>query len=110
MAGRHRGARFPFASGCSGSAVRVRLLAAGILACGFLRLRCGDCGHDKLVAFSCKRRGFCPSCGARRMSQTAAHLVDHVIPAVPVRQWVLSLPIGLRLLLSARPELMTPVL
>ena len=68
-------------------------LECGILAHGFLRLRCGDCGHDKLLAFSCKRRGFCPSCGARRMSQTAAHLVDHVIPHVPVRQWVLSLPI-----------------
>ena len=26
------------------------------------------------------------------MSQTVAHLVDHVIPHVPVRQWVLSLP------------------
>jgi len=60
-------------------------LECGILAHGFLRLRCGDCGHDKLVAFSCKRRGFCPSCGARRMAQTAAHLVDHVIPHVPVR-------------------------
>ena len=56
-----------------------------------------DCCHDKLVAFSCKRRGFCPSCGARRMAQTAAHLVDHVIPHVPTRQWVLSLPIPLRL-------------
>ena len=33
-------------------------LECGILAHGFLRLRCGDCGHDKLVAFSCKRRGF----------------------------------------------------
>ena len=52
-------------------------LECGILAHGFLRLRCGDCGYDKLVAFSCKRRGFCPSCGARRMAQTAAHLVDH---------------------------------
>jgi len=72
-------------------------LECGILAHGFLRLRCGECGHDKLLAFSCKRRGFCPSCGARRMSQTAAHLVDHVIPHVPVRQWVLSLPIALRL-------------
>jgi hypothetical protein len=30
------------------------------------------------------------------MSQTAVHLVDHVIPHVPVRQWVLSLPIPLR--------------
>jgi len=44
------------------------------------------------------------------MSQTAAHLVDHVIPPVPVRQWVLSLPIPLRLLLAAQPELVTPVL
>ena len=70
-----------------------KCVECGILAHGFLRLRCGDCGHDKLVAFSCKRRGFCPSCGARRMAQTAAHLVEHVIPHVPVRQWVLSLPI-----------------
>jgi hypothetical protein len=85
-------------------------LECGILAHGFLRLRCGDCGHDKLVAFSCKGRGFCPSCGARRMSQAAAHLVDHVIPHVPVRQWVLSLPIPLRVLLAAQPELVTPVL
>ena len=50
-------------------------LECGILSHGFLRLHCGDCGHDKLVAFSCKRRGFCPSCGAQRMAQTAAHLV-----------------------------------
>ena len=34
------------------------------------------------------------------MAQTAAHLDDHVIPRVPVRQWVLSLPIPLRLLLA----------
>ncbi len=52
-----------------------------------------------------KRRGFCPSCGARRMSQTAAHLVDHVIPHVPVRQWVLSLPIPLRRMLAVRAAL-----
>ena len=43
------------------------------------------------------------------MAQTAAHLVDHVIPHVPVRQWVLSLPIPLRVLLAAQPELVTPV-
>jgi len=85
-------------------------LECSILAHGLLRLRCGDCGHDKLVASSCKRRGFCPSCGARRMAQTAAHLVDHVIPHVPVRQWVLSLPISLRLLLAAQPKLVTPAL
>jgi len=44
------------------------------------------------------------------MAQSAAHLVDHVIPRVPVRQWVLSLPILLRLLLAAQPVLVTPVL
>ncbi len=44
------------------------------------------------------------------MAHTAAHLVDHVIPNVPVRQWVLSLPIPLRLLLAAQPKLVTPVL
>jgi hypothetical protein len=37
------------------------------------------------------------------MSQTAAHLVDHVIPHVPVRRWVLSLPIPLRVLPAAQP-------
>jgi len=60
-------------------------LECGILAHGFLRLRCADCGHDKLVAFSCKRRGFCPSCGARRMAQTAAHLVDQPLALPPGR-------------------------
>ena len=74
------------------------------------RLRCGNCGRDKLVAFSCKRGGICPSCGAQRMAQTAVHLVDHVIPLAPVRQWVLSLPIPLRLLPAAQPKLVTPAL
>ncbi len=35
-------------------------LECGILAYGFLRLRCGDCGHDQLLAFSCTGRGFRP--------------------------------------------------
>ena len=85
-------------------------LECGILAHGFLRLRCAGCAHEKLVAFSCKRRGFCPSCGARRMAECAAHLVDHVIPRVPVRQWVLSFPIPLRIVFAAHPELLAPVL
>ena len=44
------------------------------------------------------------------MSQTSAHLVDHVIPRVPVRHWVLSLPMPLRVLLAAQPERVTAVL
>ena len=44
------------------------------------------------------------------LAQTAAHLMHHVIPHVPVRQWVLSLPIPLHLLLAAQPKLVTLVL
>ena len=44
------------------------------------------------------------------MAETAAVLVDRVIPRVPVRQWVLSFPIPLRILFAAHPELVTPVL
>ncbi|MEY6434130.1 transposase zinc-binding domain-containing protein [Thioalkalicoccus limnaeus] len=36
-----------------------------MLAYGFARARCSDCGHDFLVAFSCKGRAVCPSCNAR---------------------------------------------
>ena len=73
-----------------------RFVRCGVLAHGFARCRCNDCGADRLVAFSCKGRGFCPSCGGRRMTERAAHLVDHVLPRAPVRQWVLSLSFELR--------------
>lgn len=63
------------------------ILECGSLAHGLLPLRCDDCGHDKWVAFSCKRRGFCPSCWGRRLAWTAAHRVVPVIPHLPVRQW-----------------------
>jgi hypothetical protein len=71
-------------------------LTCGLLAHGFARLRCTDCAFERLVPFSCKGRGFCPSCGGRRMTECAARLVDDVLPRVPVRQWVLSLPHRLR--------------
>ncbi len=66
-------------------------LKCGVLAHGFLRVQCTSCNHEKLVAFSCKKRGFCPSCGARRMAEAATHLVDEVFPEKPMRQWVLTL-------------------
>ncbi len=71
-------------------------LRCGCLAGGFARFRCTACGLDRLVAFSCKGRGFCPRCGGRRMAERSAHLIDHVFPDVPVRQWVLSLPYRMR--------------
>jgi len=59
-------------------------LACWILAHGFARARCPDC--------------------------TAAHLVDAVIPRVPMRQWVLSLPKRLRPALRSHAALATQVL
>jgi hypothetical protein len=40
------------------------------------------------------------------MAETAAHLVDYVLPVVPIRQWVLSLPHALRTMLGYDPELL----
>ena len=87
-----------------------RYLECGILAHGFARARCGECGYDFLIAFSCKGRGVCPSCNARRMVETAAHLVDQVFPPLPVRQWVLSVPKRLRYFLQRDPEALGAVL
>ncbi len=88
----------------------ARYLECGILAYGFVRVRCSACRHDRVVAFSCKGRGFCPSCGGRRMADTAAFLVDRVLPIAPVRQWVLSLPIALRYKLAYDSQLAAEVL
>ena len=75
----------------------ARYLDCGVLSEGFCRVVCQSCGDELLVGFSCKGRGFCPSCCGRRMNDVAAHLVDRVLPAAPYRQWVLSYPRRLRL-------------
>ena len=85
-------------------------LTCGRLEQGFLRVRCEDCRQEHLVAFSCKRRGFCPGCGAKRMTETAALLVDDVLPHKPIRQWVLSFPYPLRFLLSTSPHVVSRLL
>lgn len=84
-----------------------RYLDRGILAHGFARARCGQCGHDFLIAYSCKGWGVCPACNARRMGETAAHLADHFMPRLPVRQWVLSVPKRLRYYLQSDPAVQT---
>src|SRR5204862_2555323 len=85
-------------------------LDCGVWARGFARFQCAGCHAETLVPFSCKRRGFCPSCGGRRMAEQAAHLVDHVLPRVPLRQWVLTLPHRLRYLLAYNHALCRAVL
>lgn len=84
-------------------------LACGVPGGGFARLRCDACGREELVYFSCKGRGFCPSCGGRRMADQAAHLVDRVLPHVPVRQWVFTLPWELRTLVAYNRKVLAAV-
>jgi len=87
-----------------------RYLECGLHAHGFARAVCEGCGDELLLPFSYKRRGICPSCNTRRMSNTAAHLIDRVIaPDVTLRQWVLSVPFELRLLLAAKPDALSAV-
>ena len=85
-------------------------LRCGVLDHGFLRVVCEQCHAERLVAFSCKQRGFCPSCGARRMAESARHLVEDVFGPRPVRQWVLSVPYPLRFLFASKPDAIGPVL
>ena len=52
---------------------------------------------------NCKGRGVFPSCNGRHRAQTAAHLANHVIPPVPVRRLVISVPKRVRGFLTDRP-------
>ena len=71
-------------------------IKCGILTHGFACAHCYACHNDFLIAFSCKGRGLCPSCCQRAMVETAAHLKENLIPAIPVRQWVISFPKRIR--------------
>jgi hypothetical protein len=81
-------------------------LKCGILANGFLRVVCDGCQENRLVAFSCKRRGFCSSCLGRRMCDFAAHLRDHVKEISPYETD--SRRVGVRCDLRRRPFLGIP--
>ena len=83
--------------GPGGTETAIDLALEGFAGCGdfelgFVRTCCRNCGDELRVPFSCKSRGCCPSCMGRRMAEGAALLVDHVLPAVGYRQWVLSFP------------------
>jgi hypothetical protein len=84
---------------------RVRGLLEAFVRCGdlhfgFLRLRCAnpDCTKkaERLLPFSCKSRHLCASCGQRRALQWAQRMVEEVLPFVPCRQLVFTIPIALR--------------
>ncbi|MGH8613257.1 MAG: transposase zinc-binding domain-containing protein [Gammaproteobacteria bacterium] len=53
-------------------------------------MRCGGCGHEKLVAFSCKKRGFCPACGAKTRSSSKRAINRCVHDRVSARRLTVS--------------------
>ena len=85
------------------------VIDCGVLDRGFVRVVCGSCKHERVVGFSCKGRGACSSCVGRKMAELAFHLDDHVVPLVPIRQFVLTLPIQLRFLVARDPKLLLAV-
>ncbi len=73
-----------------------RYLDCGIFANGFARVRCGECGHDFFVAFSCRLRCICPSCHTKRELIWAHWAADELLEDVPHRQVVFTIPKRLR--------------
>lgn len=84
-------------------------LTCGVLEYGFILKSCEKCGADYPLAFSCKRRGVCTSCSAKRMSETTAHLIDNVLPHTPYRQFVTTFPHSLRYWMATSRKLTNAV-
>ena len=74
-----------------------KYLGRGDLKQGFARVRCRECGHEYLLAYSCKRRYFCTSCHTKRAVAFAEWLHTTVLMPVAHRQIVLTIPKMLRI-------------
>ncbi len=83
--------RFGFWRGFYDTAV-LRYLDCGLFESGFARAVCPKCRFEFLVAFSCKGRGLCPSCGANRAAIFSSLLHERILADVPHAQWVFALP------------------
>ena len=97
--------RYGFWRGLADEAV-ARYLDCGVWDNGFARVRCRKCPQEFLVAFSCKGRGLCPSCGSKRAAELAAFLVDEVVEGVGHAQWVFTIPKMLRVYFLHHRELL----
>jgi len=80
-------------------------LDCGLYESGFARVRCTACSEEFVVATSCQKRGFCPSCGAKRAAAFAAFLADEVLEEVGHAMWTFSLPKMIRPCFVHHPEL-----
>jgi ribosomal protein S27E len=74
-----------------------KYLDCGNPRCGFARVRCPDCGSEFLLHFSCRSRGFCPSCHAKRLEEWGEWMREELLLDVPHRQVVFTIPKMLRI-------------
>ncbi|MCX6123520.1 MAG: transposase zinc-binding domain-containing protein, partial [Proteobacteria bacterium] len=86
-----------------------RYLKCGILQLGYALLQCtnNDCKATRVVEFSCRGRGFCYSCGNKRMEQQSRRIESEVWPVARARQFVLTFPHQVRHWLARNPPLLS---
>ena len=75
------------------SDVVQKFLQCGDLKQGFARVRCPECHHEYLLAFSCMGHWFCSSCHAKIVIRFGERLKEKILYPVPHRQYVFSIPI-----------------
>lgn len=83
-----------------------RYLDCGNPRCGFARIRCPDCGEERLLMFSCRTRGFCPSCHAKRLEEWGEWMREALLLDVPHRQVVFTIPRMLRIFFKYNRKLL----
>jgi len=83
-----------------------RYLDCGNPRSGFARIRCPDCHSEHLLTFSCKTRGFCPSCHAKGREEWGQWMRETLLLDVPHRQVVLTIPKTLRTFFKYRRRLL----
>jgi hypothetical protein len=77
--------------------VDERYLDCGNPRCGFARIGCPDCHTEHLLMLSCRTRGFCPSCHAKRLEEWGEWMREELLLDVPHRQVVFTIPRMLRI-------------
>jgi transposase-like zinc-binding protein/putative transposase len=73
-----------------------KYLDCGDLKKGFARIKCKECKHEILLAFSCKGRYFCPSCHQKTVLLFGEWITEHILYLLPHRQYVFTIPKLLR--------------
>ena len=74
---------------------------------GFARIKCKDCGIERLLMFSCHGRGFCPSCHSKRREEWGEWMREELVLDVPHRQVVFTIPKMLRIFFKYNRSLLS---